>query len=221
MITSKMMIIEDAYKRLGYPADSKPDSYTCQKVNEVADQIMTTAAPRIIKKEFVLTSLEPYLIGKDINRHLLYCTSCLLIAATLGSQIDTLIRKASVSDMNEAIVLDAVTSVLIEAVVNEYETRMKAEYRQQGRYVTSRFSPGYGDFPITVQNEFLRLMDTGRKIGLYATPTHILTPRKSITAVCGISNQPVSGHLAGCDNCRLESICQYKKEGRTCATTHI
>ncbi len=215
------MIIQDAYRRLGYPAENQPDVYTCQKINEVADQIMTTAAPRTTQKEFTLTSLEPYLTGRDIEKHLVHCHRCLLLAATLGSQIDTLIRKASVSDMNEAVIMDAVTSVLIEAVMEEFEAEVREEYRHQGHFITSRYSPGYGDFPITVQNDFLHLLDAGRKIGLYATPTHILTPRKSITAVCGISTQPVTGHLAGCDTCTLESVCQSKKEGKTCARTLI
>ncbi len=221
MILTEMIILEDVYRRLGYPVDNKPDEYTCQKINEVMDQVMKTAAIRSIKKEFTVISLEPFLTGKDIDRHLVHCHKCLLIAATLGSQIDTLIRKASVSDMNEAVIMDAVTSILIEGVVEEFEALVRDEYHQQGLYVTSRFSPGYGDFPITVQNELLRLLDAGRKIGLYATPTHILTPRKSITAVCGISTQPVTGHLAGCDTCALESVCQNKKEGNTCARSSI
>jgi len=221
MIQSETILLEGVYKRLGYPPGTIPDPHTCQKINETIEQLISEATPRIIKKEFARTAIAPLLQGKDIKKHLVHCRHCLLIAATLGSQVDTLIRKASVSDMNEAVIMDAVTSVMIEAVMEDFEAQVREEYHQQGRYVTSRFSPGYGDFPITVQNEFLQLMGAGRKMGLFATSAHILTPRKSITAVCGISTQPVTGHLAGCDTCTLESVCQNKKEGKTCARTPI
>lgn len=32
--------------------------------------------------------------------------------------------------------------------------------------MTFRFSPGYGDYPIEMQKEYLRILDAPRKIGL-------------------------------------------------------
>lgn len=218
MIRSEKIDRRDVYRRLGYPSDATPEAFISVKVDEIIDQLMAGAAPRTVKKEFSRTEIESLLVGKDIKRHLTDCSQCLLMAATLGSQTDTLLRKVSVTDMNEAVITDAVASVLIEGLAEEAERQARVEYSQKGCYVTNRFSPGYGDFPIKVQNELLHLLDAGRKIGLYATPTHILTPRKSITAVCGISTQPVKGSLAGCDTCHLKSTCQYRKEGKTCAT---
>ena len=212
---------KDVYRQLGYPVNATPDGDTRYRVAEVIDELLVTAKPRSIKIEFIQTDLESILVGKDISRHLVRCQHCLVLATTLGSQIDTLIRKVSVNDMNAAVLMDAAASVLIENVVEKLETQARQEYEEAERYLTSRFSPGYGDFPIRIQNELLRLMDAGRKIGLYATPSHILTPRKSITAVCGLSTEPVKGHLAGCDTCTLAADCQYKKEGMTCARKHI
>lgn len=212
---------KDVYRQLGYPANAVPDAYTRYRVAKAIDELLATANPRRIKQEFIRTDLESILVGKDIERHLVRCQHCLVLATTLGSQIDTLIRKASVSDMNATVLMDAAASVFVEDVIEEMETEARQEYKQAERYLTSRYSPGYGDFPIGVQNELLRLMDAGRKIGLYATSSHILTPRKSITAVCGLSVEPVTGYLAGCDTCTLAADCQYKKEGKTCARKHI
>lgn len=210
--------LKDVYRRLGYPVNATPNAITIKMVDEIAVQMLTAATPRIVKKEFSIMEIKAFLIGEDINRHLTDCPQCLLMAATLGSQIDTLIRKVSVSDMNEAVIMDATASALIEAVMEDFDAQVSDEYLQQSRYITSRFSPGYGDFPITLQNDFINLLDAGRKIGLYATSSHILTPRKSITAVSGISTQPVAGHLAGCDSCKMKHTCQFKKEGKTCET---
>lgn len=213
---SAMIASEDVYRRLGYQSDIVPDAVICQKVNETTNFLVSKATPRTIKKEFNRRELASLLTGKDIEKHLISCHHCLLLAATLGLQIDTLIRRISVSDMNEALIMDAIASVYIEAVMEKFETEVREEYVQRGRYITSRFSPGYGDFPMMVQNEFLHLLDAGRMIGLHATPTHILIPRKSITAVCGVSTQFVTGSLTGCDNCRLNAACQNGKEGKTC-----
>lgn len=212
---------KDVYRQLGYPMNVTPDTDTQIRVDEVIDELLATANPRSIRKEFIRTDLESILLGKDIERHLIACHHCLVLAMTLGTQIDTLIRKVSVTDMNTAVLMDAAASVLIDDVGEELETLARKEYEQTGRYLTSRFSPGYGDFPIRVQNELLGLMDAGRKIGLYATPSHILTPRKSITAVCGVSVQPVLGYLARCETCALASNCHYKKEGKTCEKKRI
>ena len=45
-----------------------------------------------------------------------------------------------------------------------------------------------------------------------------MTPRKSITAILGVSDHPVRGHLAGCGHCVLRTRCEYRKRGITCAS---
>ena len=62
----------------------------------------------------------------------------------------------------------------------------------------------------------LKLLDAQRKIGLCATDTCLLTPRKSITAICGEASVPVKGALAGCATCALRETCQKRKEGNPC-----
>ena len=83
-------------------------------------------------------------------------------------------------------------------------------------YLTIRYSPGYGDFPLSFQKEILDFLDAYRKIGLSVTPNYIMIPRKSITAVLGISNFNVKGKLAGCNQCVLKEKCNYRKRGMTC-----
>ena len=83
-------------------------------------------------------------------------------------------------------------------------------------WMTSRFSPGYGDFPLDYQRELLALTDAPRKIGLMVTSGSIMVPRKSITALIGIADHPVTGRLASCDECLLRSDCPFLKEGQHC-----
>ena len=83
-------------------------------------------------------------------------------------------------------------------------------------YMTFRFSPGYGDYPITLQADFLRLLDAPRKIGLTATEHYLLTPAKSVTAIAGLSPEPIEKQRRGCAVCSLRNTCQYRKNGEHC-----
>ena len=102
------------------------------------------------------------------------------------------------------------------------EASILAELRQlaaaEGTYLTGRFSPGYGDWDIAVQPLVANALDTVRRAGLCVTDTNLMTPRKSVTAVLGLSSQPVKGKLAGCGHCVLRTRCEYRKRGKTCAS---
>ena len=83
---------------------------------------------------------------------------------------------------------------------------------------TWRFSPGYGDLPIEIQGEFLQVLDAPKRIGLYATANNILTPRKSVTAVIGLSENKISKGRRGCVICSMKDACPYRKRGEHCGS---
>jgi hypothetical protein len=119
--------------------------------------------------------------GDDIRAHIKDCDDAILLAATLGFGTDTLIRQTEAFDMAGAVVLDELANELIERVLDSAEEEIKAKYKS----ITTRFSPGYGDFPLTVQAELLAILDAGKKIGLYVNDGGLLNPCKSVTAVIG------------------------------------
>ena len=188
-----------------------------QALLQRAEQTLRAAArPRAVTVRAAREELAPYLQGGDILRHLERCDGFVLLGCTLGAGVDTALRAASAADMAYAVVLDALASVLAEQTANAAERALRTDEEAKGRFLTGRFSPGYGDYPIAVQNDLLRLLDAQRKIGLCATSTHLLTPRKSITAVLGTAGHPVTGRRAGCSHCALRKRCAYRKEGKTC-----
>ena len=127
--------------------------------------------------------------GDDIALHLTGCREAVLLAATLSAPVDTCIRRAGFTDMTRALMLDAVAGAAVERVCNDLENEIRAKYPYP--YYTARFSCGYGDFPITQQPALVRMVDAPRKIGLTVTPHCTLLPLKSVTAVIGMSQQPV------------------------------
>ena len=51
--------------------------------------------------------------------------------------------------------------------------------------MTRRFSPGYGDLPLSVQPAFAQELDL-ESLGVAVTDSYLLVPQKSITALVGV-----------------------------------
>ena len=133
-----------------------------------------------------LAGTSVYFTGKDIRKHLENCSACLLLAVTLGSQVEQIIRAAESRDMSETVMLDTAASVLADQYADEAETILRRKNEKSGSFLTGRFSPGYGDFSLDIQPDFLQLVQAEKEIGLTVSQTYILLPRKSITAILGI-----------------------------------
>ena len=59
-------------------------------------------------------------------------------------------------------------------------------------------------------------LDTGRRLGVTVTPSLLMNPVKSVTAVIGLSDAPQPARVRGCGACNLRETCQFRKEGKTC-----
>lgn len=206
---------------LGYRT-AKPDAQTEQKLKRTVAMLEETCAPRWVYRQYALQTggdavtlpaASLVLEGRDIKAHLSGCHACFLLAVTLGASTDGLLRAAEADDMATAVLLDVAASTLVEQYADLAQEALMAEASSNRVYTTGRFSPGYGDLPIGLQSGLLAAVDAGRAIGLTANSNSILIPRKSITAIVGIANKPVTGKLAGCGNCALRGKCSFAKGG--------
>lgn len=123
--------------------------------------------------------------GKDICAHLKGCQSCALMAVTVGAAVDTAIARYQKSDMTRAVILDAAAGVVADAAADLCEEEIRKVVAAQNLTLTTRFSPGYGDFPIECQRLFLDTLSCGTRLGLTVTQSSMLLPTKSITAILG------------------------------------
>jgi hypothetical protein len=153
--------------------------------------------------------------GENIRSLLADCDRVILFAATLGTEFEMLIRRAQARDLTRALILDACGNAAIERVCDQAVLEIQKTY-PTFRYLTDRFSPGYGDLDIRFQQEMLMLTDAPRKIGLTMTDTFILVPRKSVTALIGVANCPQKRRFRGCAYCAMFENCSFRKAGKTC-----
>lgn len=154
------------------------------------------------------------LTGKSILNHLDNCSKAVLMACTLSDMVDKLINKYNITDMTSALIADAMASAMIEQVCNKVEEIIKEELNIKN--MTWRFSPGYGDLPIDIQQRFIQVINAEKQIGLTVTDSNILIPRKSVTAVIGISDNTIPQKKRGCAVCNMNKTCQFRKRGAHC-----
>ncbi|MCC8121962.1 MAG: methionine synthase [Oscillospiraceae bacterium] len=187
-------------------------------------EIRTAAHPRHIWRVFplrpdaeglALTQTDLILSGCDIRAHLSGCTRAALMAVTLGIAADRYIDSRKRTDLTAALILDACATQHVEEVCDRVQEEIAQDAAGEGLTVTARFSPGYGDLPLAIQPQVLRILDTERKIGLTCTERQLLLPRKSVTAVIGLgthlpNDAPAHGK---CDTCAKRENCAFRRSG--------
>ena len=133
---------------------------------------------------------------------------------TLGAGFDSLLRTWERRDMARAVLLDACGSAYAEAGCDAAEEEIRAAHPRL--FLTDRFSPGYDDLPLDLQDDFLRLLEGEKRLGVQAAESHLLLPMKSVTAVIGLSDTPQRALIRGCAFCALKEKCALRERGTSC-----
>lgn len=196
-----------------------PDPAVSRKIEEAVALLEQKAAPHALWAAYPVSiadatvKLGPLSVqSAALSRHLRGCVQACLFAATLGPAPDRLQQKAEVQNMALALTLQATAAAMIEAYCDEEAERLAAHFAPKKLYLRPRFSPGYGDFPLSFQPVLLRALDAPKRIGLTCTQSCLLAPTKSVTAVIGLSAAPASaqtacaGKCASCEN----KTCPYR-----------
>ncbi len=210
-----MDIRNEALRYLGYKGT--PDSQTALLLDR-AEKALSAVNPAFCCRIMEKSECGMLLQGNDIRKHLSDCERVIIFAATLGVAFERLLRTAEIGDMAYAVVLDAYGSAFIEDYCDKCEAEL---HEKTGGFFTWRYSPGYGDYPISVQSDFIRFLSADKQIGLTATESHILIPRKSVTAVIGISEKGFQSEKSGCDSCNMKETCKFRKDGQGCGRKNI
>lgn len=133
------------------------------------------------------------LVGKSIAKHLAGCEKIIIMAVTVGEAIETEItRRFEVGEYAHAVLMDAAATAAVEQTADELERAITQNIAARGYDLRPRFSPGYGDWPLTQQTEMMRLSGAN-EIGISLSEKFMLQPRKSVTAVVGLIKRSDGG----------------------------
>lgn len=227
--TAGRIRLPEVLRYLGY-AGQEVDPGLLARIEDVASRCDAELKPRWLWRAFPLEPAGPdgpavgsrvagtelSLAGRSIAGCLAGASGAALLACTLGAPADRRIRTLGATDPLAQLVYDAACSDLVEWAVDAVQDEIAAWARSRGLRCGRRFSPGYGDFALSVQPVLLDVLDAPRRLGLTASREHLLVPTKSVTAVVGLfPNQPAEPDL-GCASCSLHASCSYRARGVRC-----
>lgn len=216
----------DVKQALRFAGVKEPDENALQAAALAAGQMEKRASPRYTYRVFALTRTEQgvslpeaglLLPGNLAKTMLADCEKAVLLLCTLGAEFDRLLRTAQARDMAQAIYIDACGSSYVEQGCDAAEKEIAA--RHPGLYLTDRFSPGYGDLPLSLQLDLLRALNGEKRLGVCAVPSYLLNPMKSVTAVIGLARKPQPARIRGCGFCAFKQNCAFRERGMTCASS--
>ncbi len=205
--------------------EGKLEDETRLEIEDAVIQLKNYVDYKVEYKVFELSNKEEYvgvkgttlkLEGQAIQRLLQDSEKCIVLAVTLGQRIDTLLRTLQVTNLSQAVMIDFCASSMVEHLCNQVNDEIKDLWLERNRYLTDRFSPGYGDLPLEVQKPLCDVLDTSRRMGLHVTSSGIMIPRKSITGIIGISEHKQKMKIKGCKYCDFYQECTYRKGGNVC-----
>ena len=208
---------KEAVRYLGYGKNAVDDK-TLQEIQDSFRELERLADKKSIYRIFELSlkdenelkigNVEIY--SRNLRTNLKDCKQVVLFAATLGAEVDRLIRKMQVVDMAKAVVMQACAATLLEEYSDELQQKIAERMQEQGKYIRPRFSPGYGDFSIQHQKDVLAMLEASKRIGVTMTDSYMLTPTKSVTAVIGIGDAEMNCNLNSCEECD-KTDCTYRR----------
>lgn len=108
---------------------------------------------------------------------------------TLGLEVDRWLYRLSKRRPSQAIIADACASEMVESVTRKFSLRTGREALKEGLLARPRFSPGFGDYGLENQRDFIQKLDLGRRIGIVLTRGDMMVPTKSVTALMGLEEK--------------------------------
>jgi hypothetical protein len=120
--------------------------------------------------------------SRDLAGNLAGCKRVVVFAATIGPGIDRLIKKYSKLDPVRALFLQAIGAERAETLCNMFCDSYPSKLRP-------RFSPGFGDLPLSLQPEILAITNARKNLSITLDEGCLMSPSKSVTAFAGIDDR--------------------------------
>ncbi len=186
------------------------------RIDAMEARCLEVARPASTSRAFTFEELPLELPGDDIARHLRGAVEVTLFAVTLGLGVDRELRRLSLTDPLDQVLFDAAATWAIEREADRMEAQMRSDAAARGLFCSWRFSPGYGDLPLDVQPALLAVLDATRRLGITLTPSNLMVPTKSVTAIVGLHPTPQPGLASSCAVCSLAEFCTLRASGVRC-----
>lgn len=211
---------KEVFRYLGYRGVDPSDEVNALVETCVA-HLQEVAEPRTVCRCFPLKQVDDGTVqfaeivvkSQSLSRNLQNCHEVCILAATIGPGVDRLIRQAEVRRMSEAVIYQAAGAAMVEELCDRLNAEICQSAKSRGLACRPRFSPGYGDFSLEHQRDFVRVLNTPKNLGVCLLDSLLMTPSKSVTAVVGLYAGPESDcadaehpcERCGCPDCQFRA----------------
>lgn len=135
---------------------------------------------------FVVEGTSLVLGGLSMEALLEGASAIALMAVTCGPGPDLAWQRTHEKHPTQALIYNACAIEIVERAADAANRQIDAWARGQGFSATKRYSPGYGDLPLSVQPALLDALDAQNTLGITLTPQLWMVPQKSVTALIGL-----------------------------------
>ena len=187
------------------------DTQTAALLQECLRECETQITPRVCYC-FISSEQALQTFGADsqlLKSRLCSADSVLVFAATVGLGIDRLIRKYASVSPTKALYFQAIGAERIERACDVFCQSVSAQLQANGQTLSKRFSPGYGDFSLQAQKDICALLDTYKQIGVGLNDSLLMSPSKSVTALCAVQAGE-ENIREKCETCDL-TACAFRR----------
>ena len=188
-MNAKARALRDAARYLGIRA--KPAGEALAVLESAYPMAQEAALPRSLMRRAAMRACEGRLMiadvlaipSLDLCRLFAGAREGLALAVTLGAPLDALVRRLMLTD--PALGAAACASALVDEYIDGLLEERNAALAAEGLRLSPRFSPGYGDAPLSCQGPLLSWLEA-RRIGISLTSGGLMLPEKSVTALMAL-----------------------------------
>jgi len=183
-------LIRLGYSRLLTKIDAKTEDLIKENLAVAQKLIKPQAALAfddiVIKQNEVLCGGGFKIKSGEVAKLFSGCFKMYGIAVTIGKDLEKQ-RDIFIKEKNtfNALIFDAAGSVAAEEAITSANKQIKEYEEKNGNILTKRYSPGYGDWALENQKDFLSWL-CADKIGISLTEMFLMKPEKSVSAVVGV-----------------------------------
>lgn len=206
----------EVFRYLGYKGQ-KPQQDILNLIDVCVAEVEAAAEPKCVCRRFPVQvtddSVEAAgltLRSTGLAANIKDCTEVVFLAATLGVGVDRLLQRYLKLQVSKAVVVQAVAAAAMEGYCDQFQKELEASCAKQGLFVRPRYSPGYGDLDLSVQEDFLQVLQAHKTVGIVLTEGDIMLPEKSVTAIIGLSPVRTRCYREGCEMCGNVN-CAYRR----------
>lgn len=188
---AKARTLRDAARYLGIRG--KPAGEALAVLESAYPMAQEAALPRSLMRRAAMRACEGRLMiadvlaipSLDLCRLFAGAREGLALAVTLGAPLDALVRRLMLTDPALGAAVGACASALVDEYIDGLLEEQSAALAAEGLRLSPRFSPGYGDAPLSCQGPLLSWLEA-RRIGISLTSGGLMLPEKSVTALMAL-----------------------------------